>query len=177
MRKIPTLLDLYEAIRPKYTIFCDMDGVLVDFDKGYKNLTGMATHHADAQGRDEFWNLFNTSLEEKGMPEYQYWADLDWQSGGQELWNFIKQYKPYILTAPTYNPESREGKRDWVQRLDGMKNIYFRPAKSKSDFSGKNKILIDDRADTIDKWNAAGGIGILHTSAQSTIEKLKELGL
>jgi 5'(3')-deoxyribonucleotidase len=177
MKKIPTLLDLYEAIKPKHTIFCDMDGVLVDFDKGYKELTGATTHHVDAQGKDEFWNLFNNSLKEKGISEYQYWANLDWQPGGQELWNFIKPYKPYILTAPTYNPESREGKREWVQRLDGMKNIYFRPAKSKSDFSGKDKILIDDREDTIDKWNAAGGIGILHTSAQNTINQLKQLGL
>jgi hypothetical protein len=177
MKKTPTLLDLYEMIKPKYIIFCDMDGVLVDFDKGYEELTGKSTSHADSQDRDGFWNLFNNSLEEKGITEYQYWADLDWQPGGQELWNYIKPYKPYILTAPTINPESREGKREWVQRLDGMKNIYFKPAKFKSDFSGKNRILIDDRADTIDKWNAEGGIGILHTSTPSTIEQLKELGL
>ena len=177
MKKTPTLLDLYEEIRPKYIIFCDMDGVLVDFDKGYEELTKKSTSHADSQDRDGFWNLFNNSLKEKGISEYQYWADLDWQPGGQELWNYIKPYNPYILTAPTYNPESREGKRDWVQRLDGMKNIYFRPAKFKSDLSGKNKILIDDREDTINRWNAAGGIGILHTSAPNTIEQLKQLGL
>jgi hypothetical protein len=37
-----------------------------------------------------------------------------------------------------------------------MKNIYFRAAQNKSDFSGRNRILIDDRADTIEKWNALG---------------------
>jgi 5'(3')-deoxyribonucleotidase len=174
---MPNLLDLYEAIKPKYTIFCDMDGVLVDFDKGYKDLTGIATHHADTQGRDEFWNLFKRSLEEKGMSEYEYWANLDWQPGGKELWSYIKKYNPYILTAPSLNPESREAKSDWVQRLDGMKKIYFKPAKFKSDFSGKNRILIDDRKDTIDRWNAAGGIGILHTSAEDTIKQLQNLGL
>ena len=174
---MPNLLDLYEAIKPKYIIFCDMDGVLVDFDKGYENLTGMSTHHADAQGRDEFWNIFRQSLKDKGMSEYDYWANLDWQPGGKELWNYIKQYNPYILTAPSLDPESREAKRDWVQRLSGMKNIYFRPAKFKSDFSGKNRILIDDREDTINRWNEAGGIGILHTSAKDTINQLQDLGL
>jgi 5'(3')-deoxyribonucleotidase len=177
MKKTPTLLDLYEAIKPKYIIFCDMDGVLVDFDKGYEELTGKSTKHVDSQDRDGFWNLFNNSLEEKGISEYQYWADLDWQPGGQELWNYIKQYTPYILTAPTYNPESKQGKREWVQRLDGMKNIYFKPARFKQELSGKNRILIDDRADTINNWNTAGGIGILHTSAANTIEQLKQLGL
>jgi hypothetical protein len=49
--------------------------------------------------------------------------------------NYIKPYKPYILTAPTINPESREGKREWVQRLDGMKNIYFKPARFKQELS------------------------------------------
>jgi 5'(3')-deoxyribonucleotidase len=177
MKKTPNLLDLYEAIKPKYTIFCDMDGVLVDFDKGYEELTNKSTRHTDSQDKNEFWKLFNNSLNEKGITEYQYWANLDWQPGGQELWNYIKPYNPYILTAPTYNPESKEGKRDWVKRLDGIKNIYFKPAKFKSDFSGKNRILIDDRIDTITNWNTQGGIGILHTSADNTIKQLKQLGL
>ena len=41
------LTDLYKQIKeeaevttPQYKIYCDMDGVLVDFDKGYKALTG-----------------------------------------------------------------------------------------------------------------------------------------
>jgi hypothetical protein len=60
-----------------------------------------------------------------------------------------------------------------------MKNIYFRKAQDKADFSRKNKILIDDRADTIERWNAKGGIGILHDpkNPQATIKILKELGL
>jgi beta-phosphoglucomutase-like phosphatase (HAD superfamily) len=41
---MPNLLDLYEAIKPKYIIFCDMDGVLVDFDKGYAR-TNWETYH------------------------------------------------------------------------------------------------------------------------------------
>jgi len=174
-----SLKKIYEEIKPKYTIFCDMDGVLVDFDKGYKDLTGIATHHADAQGKEEFWNIFKRSLQEKNMSEYDYWANLDWEKGGPMLWNYIKKYNPYILTAPSLNPESREAKRDWVTRLDGMKNIYFRKALNKADFSRKNKILIDDRADTIENWNAKGGIGILHDpkNPSQTIKKLQQLGL
>jgi 5'(3')-deoxyribonucleotidase len=177
MKKAPNLLDLYEAIKPKYIIFCDMDGVLVDFDKGYKDLTGISTLHANEQGKSQFWDNIKNSLEEKGLTEYDYWVNLDWQPGGQELWNYIKKYTPHILTAPSINPESKEAKRDWVQRLDGVKNIYFRKATNKSDFSDKNRILIDDRQDTIDKWNSVGGIGILHTSTANTIEQLQKLGL
>jgi hypothetical protein len=166
-----------EKEQSKYVIFCDMDGVLVDFDKGYEDLTGLHTKHVDVQDSNDFWNKFKSSLAEKGMEEYDYWVNLEWMSDGQELWDYIKSYNPYVLTAPSRDPGSKLGKKEWVQRLDNMKNIYFRAAQNKSDFSGRNRILIDDRADTIEKWNALGGIGILHTSTQNTIEQLKKLGI
>ena len=174
----------------KPVIFCDMDGVLVDFDEGYKQVTGVTTHHADSQGKEEFWKLFRDGLKDKDISERSYWANLDWMPDGKQLWDYIKEYNPYVLTAPSVNfdipfeerykmdnNESMQGKTEWVQRLPNMKKIYFRSAKRKADFAGPNKILIDDRKDTIDSWNANGGIGILHTSAANTIKQLEELGL
>jgi FMN phosphatase YigB (HAD superfamily) len=174
---MPNLLDLYEAIKPKYLIFCDMDGVLVDFDKGYEELTGKNTKHSDVQDKNDFWRLLDKSLEEKGLTEYDYWVNLPWMPDGQTLWDYIKGYNPYILTAPSMDPGSKQGKKEWVERLDGMKKLYFKPAKFKPEFSGKNRILIDDREDTIEGWIAKGGIGIHHTSAANTIKQLKDLGL
>jgi hypothetical protein len=174
----------------KYYIFSDMDGVLADFDKGYKDLTGMTTHHADAQGKNEFWKIFRNSLKEKGISEKEYWAGLDWMSDGKKYWDYIKQYNPYVLTAPSvnfdapedqrYSPEynqSMQGKLEWGQRLSNMRKMYFASAKNKVKFARPNTILIDDRKDTIDAWNAAGGIGIFHTSADDTIKQLQDLGL
>jgi hypothetical protein len=179
-----------EMREKKYVIFCDMDGVLVDFDEGYKELTGVTTQHADSQGKNEFWSLFRDSLKNKDISERSYWANLDWMSDGKQLWDYIKEYNPYVLTAPSVNfdipfeeryklenNESMQGKTEWVQRLPNMKKIYFRSAARKADFAGPNKILIDDRKDTIDSWNANGGIGILHTSTANTIKQLQELGL
>jgi len=174
---MPNLLDLYEAIKPKYLIFCDMDGVLVDFDKGYEELTGKGTKHHDVQDKNDFWRLLDKSLKEKGLTEYDYWVNLPWMPDGQTLWDYIKGYNPYILTAPSMDPGSKQGKKEWVERLDGMKKLYFKPAKFKPEYAGKNRILIDDRQDTIDGWNAKGGIGIYHTSAANTIKQLKDLGL
>jgi hypothetical protein len=179
-----------EAKPKKYTIFCDMDGVLVDFDEGYKQLTGVTTQHADSQGKDEFWKLFRDSLKEKGISERSYWENLDWMPDGKQLWDYIKQYNPYVLTAPSVNMnipfedrykldnnESMQGKTEWAQRLPNLRKLYFRSAGRKADFAGPNKILIDDRADTIQKWNNAGGIGILHKNTSDTIQQLKDLGL
>jgi len=174
----------------KPVIFCDMDGVLVDFDKGYKELTGKETHHADVQEKKEFWKAFRQGLKDKDISEESFWANLDWQPGGKELWDFIAPYNPYVLTAPAVNfdfpeelrydrdvNESILGKLDWVKRLPNMKKIYFAAAKNKAKFSHQNYILIDDRQDTIDAWKSKGGIGIHYKSASQVIQDLKELGL
>jgi len=183
-------LPMFESEKSNYMLFVDLDGVLADFDKGYKELTGVTTKHADAQGKEEFWGLFLNNLNDKNIEEEDYWANLEWMSDGKELWDYVKEYKPYVLSAPStdqtipreeryklHNNSSMRGKNTWGQRLDNMKKMYFRPAKLKSDYAGPNKILIDDRKDTIDMWNQKGGIGIHHTSTASTIDQLKKLNL
>jgi hypothetical protein len=55
--------------------------------------------------------------------------------------------------------------------------MILTPAKFKQKYAGENKILIDDRADNISDWKNAGGIGILHKTANQTINELKQLGL
>ena len=45
----------------------------------------------------------------------------------------------------------------------------------KGGFAIEGGVLIDDRQKNLDAWEANGGIGILHTSAEDTINQLKEL--
>ena len=181
---------LKETTQPQMRIFCDLDGVLVDFDAGYEKLTGVKTHHADRQGSQHFWDLYRDSLKLKGISAREYWENLPWMPDGPKMWNYISGYNPYVLTAPavdftipkperyriTHN-ESMQGKTEWVKRLDNMKRMYFAASSFKQQYSGQNKILIDDRQPTIDAWNSKGGIGIFHTSADNTIKQLQELGL
>ena len=178
MKKIPTLLDLYEAIKP-YTIYCDMDGVLCDFDQGYKKLTGESTDEANAKGKSYFWKLFRESV---GENEKDFWANLPWQPGGEELWNYIKSSSPNILSAPAVdfnlpqdqqlNPEFNQaiqGKKEWISKhLNGVNKEIFVPAPQKSTFATSKHILIDDMQKNIDAWRAAGGIAILHKNYATT---------
>jgi hypothetical protein len=138
----------------------------------------------------EFWNIFRESLTNKKITEKYFWENLDWMPDGKQLWEYISQYAPYILTAPAANHdlptniryklehnESKQGKLEWVKRLPNMKKIYFKDSNFKQDLSGPNKILIDDRPQIIEKWNEKGGIGILHTSSKNTSIELQKLGL
>jgi hypothetical protein len=99
-------------------------------------------------------------------------------SGGKALWNYIKQYDPIILSAPSREKSSKEGKRGWIdQEIGPDQKVIFKRAKEKHHYSDKNKILIDDKPETIDSWNNAGGIGILYNNTPDTIKQLKKLGL
>ena len=55
--------------------------------------------------------------------------------------------------------------------------VIFAKADKKSNYSGKNKILIDDLTPTVYQWIDKGGIGIHFISVGDTIDKLKKLGL
>ena len=155
-----------------YTLYCDMDGVIVDFVKGYKELTGVDTTNY-VNSTPEFWQ----PVDEQGP---SFWATLDWTRDGQQLWSYIKKYKPNILSSPSRSLTSKVGKLAWI-KIHLPENQYNKvllyPRAQKQLFSGENHILIDDLAKTIDEWNAKGGIGILHTSAANTIKQLKKLGL
>ena len=161
---------LQEKEDQKYKIYVDMDGVLVDFDGGYEKLTGMTTREADEKGPEFFWK----PISKAGA---KWWITLNWMPDGKQLWDYVKKYNPELLSAPSREEASKMGKRIWVKReLPGAK-LILRSADKKQEFASPTSILIDDREKNIEQWEAAGGIGILHTDASSTIKKLKELGL
>ena len=154
----------------EYTIYCDMDSVLVDFDRGYQELTGMTTQQADANGAEAFW----APLSKAGA---KFWITLEWMPDGKQLWDYIKKYNPILLSAPSREESSKLGKRVWVKReLPGVK-LILKYASQKQEYASPTSILIDDRQKNIDQWEAAGGIGILHTNTANTIKQLQQLGL
>tara|TARA_R110002126_G_scaffold24918_1_gene85836 strand:+ start:198 stop:2312 length:2115 start_codon:yes stop_codon:yes gene_type:complete len=152
-----------------YKIYCDMDGVLVDFESGYEKLTGIDLR-GEFQKGDDFWD----PISKAGVG---FWAGLKWMPGGQELWDYIKPFDPKLLSAPSREQSSRIGKAVWVKhKLPGTK-LILRYANQKKELATPDSILIDDRQINIDQWEAAGGIGILHTSTANTIQQLQKLGL
>ena len=161
-----------ELEKKKYKIYCDMDGVLTDFDSRFEYFGGMPPKEYESKyGIKKFWELID---DEVGV---RFWVGMSWMPDGKELWNFIKPYTPIILSAPSRQNESRLGNRLWIKNnLPGTK-LILASAENKPNYSEENHILIDDRKPTIEKWIAKGGIGIYHTSAKSSIDQLKDLNL
>jgi hypothetical protein len=158
--------------KKEYTIYSDMDGVLVDFNERFKRFSkGIPpTEYEQKFGKDKFWEL----VDGIGV---RFWVGMDWMSDGKQLWNYIKEYNPTLLSSPSRSNYSRIGKRIWRKRNLPSTKLVLARAANKQNYADPNSILIDDRESNIDQWIKAGGIGILHTDTASTINKLKELGL
>jgi hypothetical protein len=154
----------------KYEIYCDMDGVIVDFERGYEELTGKDIRGNHVKGDGDFWQ----PITDAGV---EFWTKLKWMPDGKQLWDYIKKRKPNLLSAPSREESSRIGKHIWVENNIPGVNLILRAADKKQEFASPNAILIDDRADNVQRWKDAGGIGIHHTSAENTINELEKLGL
>ena len=157
-------------MRKDYKIYCDMDGVLVDFNRQFRDLSGDMNprDYEDTYGKPNFWKL----IEQGGI---EYWSTMPWMLGGKDLWSFIESPTTELLSAPSVREESRIGKTQWVsENLPGVKlNLEY--ARNKKIFAGPNNILIDDHPKNISDWVEAGGIGLLHHGSLETIFKLKNI--
>ena len=155
-------------------IYCDMDGVLVDLLGSIKRHLG-TTKLNQGLIDDFFYSEAGTGTE--------FWAECGWESGGKQLWKFIKSYKPQILSAcpSVCNKDENviKGKVQWCQNnLDISKSqVNVVQRREKKNFAGKNIILIDDHKKNIREWENAGGTGVLHLNTNSNIKQLKGLGV
>jgi hypothetical protein len=161
-----------ESNEQTHQIYCDMDGVLVDFDKQFEKASGgiPPREYEDKNGKEAFWNVIN----EKGVG---FWVGMPWMVNGKQLWDHIKPYNPKLLSAPSRSNESRLGKRLWVKNNIPGTELILAYAENKKNYADGNNILIDDRPSNIDQWKAAGGIGILFISTEQTIKELSKYGL
>ena len=184
MKKTPNLFDLYKLIKENeisaYTIYVDMDGVIADFDQRFLDISGMTPdEYRDKYGVSKFWDLID---EENKV---RFWAGIPVMDGAKKLIDYVSKYDYEILTAPSIKKQSKIGKMVWLRNIHSglfpnTPKVNFKSAKEKHTVKQtltKTDILIDDKQSTIDNWNAAGGTGILFTSAGNTIKKLKKLGL
>ena len=176
-----SLVDLLEAYpipeqkeKPPYKIYCDMDGVLTNFEARFEHFSGMKPKEYESKyGTPAFWELIDNKI---GV---RFWVGMDWMPHGKELWNFISPYQPDLLTSPSRHDTSRLGKNLWVKNnLNPKPKTIFAYSADKQRYSNENSILIDDKKSNINEWAAKGGIALRVKDGNITpvLEKLRELG-
>lgn len=152
-------------------IYVDMDGVLVDFNGRIRELF-----------EKDFVELNNDWVWEQLMKIDNLYLDLKPLEDYIVLWQAIEHLNPLILTAiPSKVNMSnvREDKLKWVKNYLGNNiEVKYGPYSiNKQEWCKFGDILIDDSPLNITQWESRGGHGILHTSAENTIIRLKKLNI
>ena len=174
MKQLSNFLVEYELKSELPHVYLDMDGVLVNLEKGAMKVHGKPLGDVP---KPERWNKISQTE--------NFWRDLEWMPGSKKLWNFLKPYEPSIMSAyARTEPNSAKGKEEWLKKNveplpRGRINLVMRSEKQKFARDGRTQspnILVDDHEKNIREWEARGGIGIHHTSVERTIARLKEIG-
>lgn len=159
----------------RYTIYCDMDGVLCDFDSQFEK-------YYNAHPRSLTNEELIKAIDAKGI---EFWSEMEWMKGGKQIWSLISPYKPSLLTSPGKFKYAEEGKKIWVANnlTPQPSDIIFAQARNKHIIlSGKspeeisNSILVDDYYPNVAPWKEVGGIVAYNTPAGKAIRTLYALG-
>ena len=160
-------------------IYFDMDGVLADFDKGVKELCGIEPMDQSIRSEEkteEMWSAI------RKVPHFYY--KLDPLEDGMELFRILYNACPEQIQILSAVPKQKRrihtaeaDKRAWCEKYlpDIPVNITLR--REKPLFAKPRNILIDDYIANIRHWDQEGGIGILFTTKDEVLEKLKELNV
>ena len=157
-------------------IYVDMDGVLANFEKRWVDIYGFdpeMTHKHKAQRKQEFQDF----VDNKEFAVLEPMPDM----------HVLVEYLNDKLAHVPKEILSSTAKEDYFDTLSVQKgawlenhNIDWKPnfvpgKKHKYKYAQPGFVLIDDDRKNIEDWNAAGGIGILHRDAITTIALLKVL--
>jgi hypothetical protein len=106
----------------QYKIFCDLDGVLVDFDQGVRTLL-------DGKGPDDV----PPSLMWGRIAQCDFYTHLPWMDDAKSLWNELKSLPNVdILTGVPRYKRSKGEKFEWCRRELGVEVNHVDMAGSKS---------------------------------------------
>jgi len=159
-------------IRPKISsIFLDMDGVIADFTKKYKELFRVEPRQAE---KDKNFNHFFDEFIANGE-----FANLDLMGGAADGIDFLRKAPvPTQILSSTANEENYDAiskqKMIWLQKHGITFHPIFVPGKRhKYKYAATDRIIIDDTESVITDWIKAGGIGILHKDWPTTLAILR----
>ena len=152
-------------------VYLDMDGVIADFTKRYKERYHMEPREAEKHKQfDKFFTQFIADGE---------FATLDMMPGAMEGIEFLRKAPVLTQMLSSTASEARydaisKQKLLWLEKHGITFNPILVPGKRhKYKYATPNSIIIDDTKSVIDDWNNAGGIGILHTDWPTTLAILK----
>lgn len=154
-------------------IYLDMDGVICDFEKRYKELFNILP--SEARNNREFDKFFDEFIANGNF------ATLEMMPDAMQLIVALRNALPptQILSSTAsqkrYDSISKQ-KTEWLEKHDIDFQRNFVPGKQhKKKYARKDTLIIDDTESVINEWRAAGGLAIFHRNIPDTLAQLKFL--
>lgn len=152
-------------------VFLDCDGVLADFDSAATELFGMGARDAEKElGTPGFWNRI-------GRHKPGFYEHLPLMRDAETLFRAVQHLKPIILTGCPIGNWAQPQKQAWAAKTFPGTEMITCQARYKSKHAKPGDILVDDTDKYRDRWEAAGGVFVHHTSAKDTLKQLEDLGV
>ena len=152
-------------------IYLDLDGVIANFTKRYKEVYGVDPD--SKRGRKDFNDNFGNFIKTKQFETLELLPDASL------LIEYLKnQELPVEILSSTGRPENHEEvsrqKTVWLCEHGIPFKGNFVPGKElKKNFASPTSLIIDETLSVIDDWKEAGGPAIHHKNARDTIVMLK----
>jgi hypothetical protein len=153
-------------------LYLDLDGVLTGFQTAVESLGPAAAEGLLEDASELQEQVMYDAIEEAGE---KFWSTLPWAREGKQLWVLVQPFNPTLLTSPGLFTYAKSGKLLWIKRNIPGTPIFFSDSKSEYVDRYEPCVLIDDNKNNIAAWKEEGGVGILHTSLESTEKELLEL--
>ncbi|MGV3636469.1 MAG: hypothetical protein ACO1NQ_02355 [Flavobacteriales bacterium] len=151
-------------------LFLDLDGVLADFDGGVRKLLGTTPQRfQERYGAAAFWKRLANAPDHYGR--------LDPLPDAERLVEGVRHLSPTVLTGLPLGKWAEPQKRAWMARHFPDIDVITTMARDKHRYCSPGDILVDDQERYRDRWEAAGGRFIHHTSAERTLAAIHDLGL
>ena len=168
-----------EQMDGKPIVYLDMDGVLADFFGGVEKMYGV--EHWKQLTNDKTKDLKKEVIDR--ITGTDFFATLPKFQSADALIDMVQEFtggKFSINTSPLRGDNENSGKykKVWISNnieqpdeiiVTGRKETY---AKDKG--TGTPNILIDDRPVNIQRWQSAGGYGILYQANRDSLDKVKK---
>lgn len=157
--------------RPKnFRLYLDCDGVLADFDTGFETKFETSSQEYEyTLGAKEFWKAIRQDL--------NFFGTLPLMEGANELYEAVKHLRPIILTGCPFGNWAEHQKFGWRDKHFPGVPMVTCLSRNKRSFCQPGDVLVDDITKYQHLWEEAGGTFVLHTSAESTINQLKTIGV
>jgi 5'(3')-deoxyribonucleotidase len=157
-----------KVLHLNHCIFCDMDGVLVDFVGGMCAAHECTSPYAFSTSlgvfdMEKLWGITAAKFWEPANHP-GFWSSLGKTPEADEIVDLacstVGTENVAILTAPNLSQYCVPEKREWIARYYPQLRNNILYGSAKRFLAGPGRVLLDDRDLNIENFRAAGGCGI-----------------